>query len=78
MDFEHTERGFLRSEFTDRYRQKCSLQESSLATEACIWLGCFEDMEGKPSSRMHLTQDMVNQLLPALTHFAEHGQLPTP
>jgi len=35
-----TERGFVRYEFVDRYGEECSLQESSLATEACIWLGC--------------------------------------
>ena len=34
-----TNRGFLRSEFTDLYGLKCSLQESSLATEYAIWFG---------------------------------------
>lgn len=28
------------------------------------------------SSRMHLTQNMVKMLLPALTHFAKTGELP--
>jgi hypothetical protein len=28
--------------------------------------------------RMHLTQDMVRELLPALQHFAETGELPAP
>ena len=28
------------------------------------------------NTRMHLTQDMVRQLLPALQHFADHGSLP--
>jgi len=37
-----TSRGFARIEFTDRYGVPCSLQESSLATEAAIWLGCNE------------------------------------
>lgn len=27
-------------------------------------------------TRMHLTQDMVRELLPTLQHFAEHGELP--
>jgi hypothetical protein len=35
-----TERGFVRGEFVDRYGAGCSIQESSLASEACIWLGC--------------------------------------
>ena len=28
------------------------------------------------NNRMHLTQTMVKQLLHALQHFAEHGELP--
>jgi hypothetical protein len=36
---EETSRGFLRGGFVDRYGNKCSIQESSLATEAAIWLG---------------------------------------
>ena len=35
-----TARGFSRFEFTDRNDVECSLQESSFATEAAIWLGC--------------------------------------
>jgi hypothetical protein len=34
-----TPRGFIKGEFIDRYGSKCSIQESSLATEAAIWLG---------------------------------------
>lgn len=34
-----TERGFGLVNFTDRYGSKCSIQESSIATESCIWLG---------------------------------------
>ncbi|MCP4741455.1 MAG: hypothetical protein GY871_04395 [Actinomycetales bacterium] len=39
--FKHTftQRGFGRIEFIDRYGDECSVQESSLATERCIWLG---------------------------------------
>ncbi len=87
------DRGFLRGEFVDRYGAKCSLQESSLATEACIWLGVNEPEvkilvpgegwkdvpipEGATRSGwMHLTQKMVADLLPALQHFVETGELP--
>ena len=35
-----TERGFTIGEFRDRYNQPCSIQESNIATEDCIWLGC--------------------------------------
>lgn len=42
MEFTATNRGFHVAEFADHNGVKCSLQESSLATEACIWLGCNE------------------------------------
>lgn len=100
-----TARGFRLDEFEDRYGEKCSLQESSLASEAAIWFGTeggvqrmrpngggwevfsaeeFAQEFGYPGlehhvlvrSRMHLTQDMVRDLLPALQHFAETGHLP--
>jgi hypothetical protein len=35
-----TSRGFARMEFTDRNGVTCSLQQSSLAFEACVWFGC--------------------------------------
>lgn len=34
-----TERGFGLYEFTDLYGSKCSIQDSSLATESAIWFG---------------------------------------
>ena len=34
-----TARGFAVYHFLDRYNENCSLQESSLATEDCIWMG---------------------------------------
>lgn len=37
-----TERGFARAEFKDQYGEECSIQESSLATASCIWLGVNE------------------------------------
>lgn len=39
IKLEETERGFLKGDFEDRYGHSCSIQESSLATEDCIWLG---------------------------------------
>jgi len=38
----YTSRGFVLGEFKDRYGVKCSIQESSLASEPCIWLGVSE------------------------------------
>ncbi len=75
-----TGRGFLKGNFKDRYGEDCSIQESSLASEDCIWLGC--DLLTEPSTlkpvgaRMHLTRAMVEDLLPLLKHFAETGRLP--
>ncbi len=40
MNVKKTERGFARIDFIDRDDIDCSLQESSLATEAAIRLGC--------------------------------------
>lgn len=77
-------RGFGLIRFLDRYGQVCSLQDSSLATEAAIWLGVTNtgDVIEGPVTResnedinvgMHLTQSMVKQLLPYLQKFAETG-----
>lgn len=42
LTIKHTERGFAISEFKDRYDEKCSIQNSSLATEPCVWLGVHD------------------------------------
>lgn len=39
LEIKPTERGFLRADFIDRNKQECSIQESSIATESCLWLG---------------------------------------
>lgn len=74
------DRGFFKGGFKDRYGADCSIQESSLATEACIWLGCDHetvDAQGRPcGARMHLTQAMARDLIPLLEHFVETGVLP--
>lgn len=68
MKLERTSRGFAILQFTDEYGLECSLQKSSLADKDCIWLGDVRN-------RMHLTQDMVRDLLPYLMQFAETGEL---
>ena len=91
MELSKTDRGFSIYEFTDRYGAKCSLQKSSLATEDAIWFGVddanpqimsdngwvkfYIPENVLLSTRMHLTQDMVIQLLPALQKFARTGEL---
>jgi hypothetical protein len=39
IEFSCTGRGFRIGKFEDRDGVKCSVQESSLATEECIWFG---------------------------------------
>jgi hypothetical protein len=79
MELRMTERGFMRGDFVDRYGEKCSIQESSLATEPCIWLGQNEGthhhVTGSCSARMHLTQEMAAELIPLLQRFVAQGGL---
>jgi putative RNA 2'-phosphotransferase len=98
IDMTATSRGFGRGEFVDRYDAKCSIQESSLADEAAIWLGCnnadpkilaFHINGGMPNgwvpypvhpeaqfyTRMHLTVEMAEALIPLLQKFVKTGRL---
>jgi hypothetical protein len=93
-EISYTQRGFARVEFTDRNGVRCSLQKSSIATEDCIWLGCSDPEpkvlvlnEGwKPvdipgllcNTRMHLTREQVEELLPLLQRFVVTGKLDAP
>jgi len=65
-----TARGFDLIKFKDSYGKKCSLQKSSAALENCIWLGL-----GEIGARMHLTMEMVRDLLPHLKKFANEGDI---
>lgn len=78
LKFVPTERGFLRADFEDLNGDSCSIQESSLATESAIWLGQDEGTHhhGQCMARMHLSQEQVKQLLPALKYFSKYGTLP--
>lgn len=46
MKHSYTNRGFEIVTFEDYYDKSCSIQQSSLATEDCIWLG-LDDAEPK-------------------------------
>ncbi len=78
MKIYKTSRGFRRTDFLDLYEEKCSLQESSLATDNAIWLGCNEGLhiDGECCARMHLNQEHVLELIPLLQYFVETGKLP--
>lgn len=85
MKVTKTNRGFRLIEFNDRYKQSCSIQDSSLATESAIWLGVsntgpnMEGPNGKVSedinARMHLTMEMVEALIPVLQRFVKTGSI---
>lgn len=76
LKIKRTERGFAIAEFTDLYGSECSIQESSLATEAAIWLGVdTHHAAGDVNARMHLTQDMAAALIPLLERFVKTGEL---
>lgn len=70
-----TKRGFKRVDFSDKYGTSCSIQNSSLATEDCIWFGVDHCHECQHPTRMHLTQAMVKELLPLLEKFVKTGEI---
>ncbi|MBW4656641.1 MAG: hypothetical protein KME20_26895 [Kaiparowitsia implicata GSE-PSE-MK54-09C] len=76
LKFTKTRRGLPIVRFKDCYGSHCSLQKSSLPSEKAIWLGVDEPFDRSIDRvRMHLTQDMVRDLLPALQRFAETGEI---
>lgn len=77
---EKTLRGFQNLEFKDLYDAECSIQKSSCASEDAIWLGCnkveIDHTTGQLlSPRMHLTREMVAELIPILQYFADTGKV---
>lgn len=78
ITIKRTEHAFAFAEFTDHYGSRCSIQESSLATEPAIWLGVQRDFDGRDATRMHLTQEMAADLLPLLQNFVLYGELMPP
>lgn len=74
--FTRTSRGFAVARFQDLYGSQCSLQKSSLADLDAVWLGVDQGADGIVACRMHLSQEMIRDMLPALQHFVDHGELP--
>jgi hypothetical protein len=87
MQTTKTERGFRIGKFDDVDGKPCSLQESSLATEAAIWFGVQDatptyNGEAVPypegtqfNVRMHLNKEIIEDLLPSLKQFTQTGSL---
>jgi hypothetical protein len=72
-----TDRGFARADFKDANGEECSIQESSVATDYMLWLGCNEGLHhmGACLARMHLTRDMARDLIRLLRRFVDTGRL---
>lgn len=76
-----TQRGFKRVDFSDFYGVECSLQDSSLATESAIWLGCNEPrprvlIPGKGWTDIELPRDSVSNTRMHLTQAQVKELLP--
>lgn len=68
MEVTKTQQNLSLINFTDKFKQKCSLQKSMDLTKDYIWLGVN-------SGRMCLNQEQVEQLLPFLNNFVQKGDL---
>ena len=71
LEVTRTSRGFAVAMGVDLYAEPYSIQDSSLAEEAAIWLGRDADTGG----RAHLTQDMAAGLIPLLQAFVATGSI---
>lgn len=63
--------GYRVIKFMDLYGETCSLKKSSLVEQDAIWFG----VKNSKINQMHLTRDMVRELLPYLHIFVETGDI---
>ncbi len=70
MRLKKSDRGFKYAHFEDYNGNQCSIHESSLATDYCLWLGVRNG-----GTSMHLTRKQVKKLIPHLQKFVETGGL---
>lgn len=77
ISYKPNRKGLLRGEFRDRIGALCSIQESSIVEDNCLWLGVEVDFDGWEirNGRMLLTQEQARQLVPILRHFARTGRI---
>lgn len=73
MQIKTTDRGFVKVTFDELYGMRCSIQESSLASEAALWIG-----GDGTRARMHLNREGVSELVQILTRWLEIGELSLP
>ena len=65
-----TSRSFVTAGFIDTYGCDCFIQESSCVLPR-LWLGTR-------SNPMHIDRKTAKALIPLLSYFVNHGQLPPP
>lgn len=75
-----TPRNFEYVEFRDITGEQCSIQQSSTSNVDAIWLGCEHETIHKVTgqkcgARMHLSFDLVMELIPLLQHWVKTKQL---
>jgi hypothetical protein len=76
VEINKTERGFKFCLFKDYYGVECSIQQSSIATDDCIWIGANEVRgEVTGNNRMHLSREQIASLIPILQRFVDTGDL---
>lgn len=68
------DRGLKFFKFKDLYDSECSMSESSLATEAALWLGVSTDYNGKECTHMHLSVSQVKMLINKLQNWVEENE----
>lgn len=68
MNIERSAHGYSMVQFIDAAGSDCSLQDSSLASEACCWFGVCRPPAARRDemTRMHLTVEMTRQVARAM------------
>ncbi len=70
----YTGRGFeFYANFRDRYGSRVRVQQSSLATEPCVWIFA-DDNDQIPEPSPHLTADMARTVIEALEDFIKWAE----
>jgi hypothetical protein len=67
---QYTERGFrIYAEFTDVYGSAVSVNESSLATDSCVWVRAKDDKDAYQP--LHLNRWQAERLVAALREWLD-------
>jgi hypothetical protein len=74
------QRGFAYMEFKDYNGEACSIQQSSIATNRCLWLGCDHEtvhqVTGeKCGARMHVNLALAKRIVRTLNRWIKTGNL---